>query len=99
MKLQKPVYVNDKQRKELIKELNLTLNIFHVCSCLVIRKDNIEYVLKDRWRNPYESDIINLDILCEKDFLIISKNLLSRINDYCRNGEVIYPGDNIIVQM
>lgn len=99
MKVNNPVYVTDKERIAFVKELNLTLNIIHLCSRLVVRKDNIDYVLKDRCRNPYTSDIINLDILSEKDFLIISKDLLSRINGYCRHGEVIYPGDNLIIQM
>ena len=37
------------ERVAFVKELNLTLNIIHQCSCLVVRKDNVDYILKDRW--------------------------------------------------
>ena len=99
MKLQNLVYVNDKQRKELIKELNLTLNIIHQCSSLVVRKDDVDYILKDRWQDPFISKEENIKTLSNKDFLIVSRQLLMRINGYCRHGVVIYPGDNLIIQL
>lgn len=103
MKLVNPSYVNDAQRKEFIKELNLelnlTLNIFHLCSSIVVRKDNTDYVLKDRWQSPYATDKTNLGILSEKDFLIVSRQLLSRVTECCRYGEIIYNRDNLIIEI
>lgn len=99
MKLNNPIYVSNNERVKFIKELNLTLNIIHQCSCLIIRKDNVDYILKDRWEDPYISKEENIKTLYSKDFLIVSRQLLMRINGYCRHGEVIYPGDNLIIQM
>lgn len=99
MKLNNAVYVSDKERVDFIKELNLTLNIIHRCSCLVVRKNDVDYILKDRWEDPFMSKEDNLKSINKHDFLIVSRQLLVRINGYCRHGEVIYPGDNLIIQM
>lgn len=98
MKLNNAVYVSDKERVAFVKELNLTLNIIHRCSSLVVRKDDVDYILKDRWEDPFISKEENIKTLSNKDFLIVSKQLLARINEYCRRGEVIYSGDNLIIQ-
>lgn len=99
MKLNNAIYVSDKERVAFVKELNLTLNIIHQCSSLVVRKDDADYILKDRWEDPFISKEENIKTLSNKDFLIVSRQLLMRINGYCRHGEVIYPGDNLIIQM
>ena len=99
MKLNNATYVTNDERLAFVKELNLTLNIIHQCSCLVVRKDNVDYILKDRWEDPFISKEENIKALSNKYFLIISRQLLTRINGYCRHGEVIYPGDNLIIQM
>ena len=99
MKLNNAVYVSDKERVAVVKELNLTLNIIHQCSSLVVRKDDVDYILKDRWRDPYISNERNIEVLARKEFHIISKPLLIRINKRIKLNDVFFVGDNLIIEM
>lgn len=97
MKLADAYYASNEEREKLYKELNITLNVIHCCSCLVVRKNDMNIILKDRWHDPYKSDEENIRTVCDKDFLVISRQLLTRANKYCRNSEVIYAGDNLLI--
>ena len=99
MKLQNPIYASDKERLEFIEKLNISVSAFHSCSSIVIRQNDIDYILKDRWQDPYISNDRNLDALSQKEFYIISKRFLVRINRHVRLSEIINVGDNVIIEI
>ena len=99
MKLQNPIYVNDEQRSELLKEIKLPVSFFHICSTVILRKEGVDYIIKDRWKNPYCSDEQNIKNLIDKDLYIISYLFLNRIHRQMLLEKTILVGDNIIIEI
>ena len=95
MKLTNAQYATKEERDIIFKELNIRLSILHYCSCVVIKKHDANLILKDRWLDPYKSAEENIKTFCDKDFLIISKQLLTRINKHYE--KIIFPGDNLLI--
>ena len=99
MKLQNAIYPTDEQKIKLCEEIKLPIFFFHMCSSVIIRKDDVDYIVKDRWKNVYCSDETNIKNLNDKELYIISYSLLHRIRRHDLSENVIFVGDNIIIQI
>lgn len=99
MKLQNATYIDSVKLNEYFKDLKITISLFHCCSSIIIRKDDVDYILKDRWRDPYISNERNIESLACKEFHIISKPLLTRIIKHMKIEDIFFVGDNLIIEM
>ena len=100
MKLNDAIYATEEERQNLFKELNISALLIHQCSTVVIRKDDINYIIKDRWRNPYDIDENNIKaIIDNRVFNIISKSLLTMLLNRITYSDLLDLGDNLIIEI
>ena len=99
MKLNNAIYATNEQREELLKELNIHFSIINLCSMLIIRKNKHNYIIKDRWYDPFRSVEENLEVIKKYNFMIISKTFFKRIQAFIDKHSFIQSGDKLIIEM
>lgn len=97
MKITNARYATTEEQGKLLTELKIKVGIVQKCSCLVIRKDDTDIVFKDRWFDPFMSDKENINAICKRDFLIISKQLLARMQLIKADEQLIQVGDSLFI--
>ena len=97
MKLTNVRYATVEEQSKLLTELKIKIGIVQKCSCLVIRKDDTDIIFKDRWRDPFISNEENINVICKRNFLVVSRQLLARMQLTKADEQLIQVGDSLLI--
>ena len=97
MKLTNVRYATVEEQSKLLTELKIKAGIVQKCFCLVIRKDDTDIIFKDRWHDQFISNEENINVICKRDFLVISRQLLARMRLTKADEQLIQVGDSLLI--
>ena len=101
MKINNCKYVSNKEIEKFLKNLHIDLvstsDIIHVCNTVIIKKNDVNYVIKDRYKDPFKSKEENINEVLKHNYKIMSKSIFDKIKRLNSIYNIIEPGNNIII--